>query len=679
MLLLSRMSKHKFSVPSRVIYIFTALLLLHSTAGAQGASDTDSLSQSRTISTVTVSGKRNRIASSTAPLYNIGANQINRFSITDIGNAVRRLPGVNLRDYGGAGGLKTVSVRGLGSAHTSVSYDGIMLGNSRNGEIDLSRYSLDNIDNLTLRVGDNDDIFQTAKAVSSAASLSLTSAPAAGDDSLHLTAKLRGGSFGYASPSIKIVKGFGEKWAANLFGDFMRADNRYPFKLKNGNKTTTEHRKNSKAQALNTEANITFKPRAGATLTSKLYYYDSRRHLPGPVIYYNDDNREKLTERSAFWQSTFRSTLSPTVSLLANAKFTGDASLYSDTNGKYPGGKLQQNYYQREAYASAAALWIPTNHISLSYAADYTYNGLTSNLVTENHPWRNSVLQSLGFRWKNRRVTATAKVLASIYKNGSRSGTAARNATRISPSASISYSPLNGNNLLLRLSYKNIFRMPTFNECYFFHYGSPDVKPENTDQLNIGATWQQTPGTWLKTVTVTADGYINNVKDKIVAVPYNMFVWTVTNLGKVRGRGADLSASADFIPSGRHSILVAANYSYQRIEPRTNRADNDFGKQVAYIPRHSGSVSLSYENPWVNLAANMVATSARFASNENLPQTRLAGYTETSAAIYKPLRLGRFNTELRLDILNIFNRQYEVIARYPMPGRSFRATVKFEF
>ncbi|MDE5838993.1 MAG: TonB-dependent receptor, partial [Paramuribaculum sp.] len=243
----------------------------------------------------------------------------------------------------------------------------------------------------------------------------------------------------------------------------------------------------------------------------------------------------------------------------------------------------------------------------------------------------------------------------------------------------ISYRPLSCTNLLFRLSYKSIFRMPTFNECYFFHYGSPDVKPENTDQFNLGLTWQLSTETRLKTITLTADGYISSVKDKIVGVPYNMFVWTVTNLGKVRGRGADLTLTADFIPARGQSILFAANYSYQRMEPRTNRESNDFGKQVAYIPRHSGCVSLSYENPWACLAANVTATSARFASNENLPQTRLRGYADAAAALYKPIRLSRYTIEPRIDILNIFNRQYEVIARYPMPGRSFRATVKFEF
>ncbi|MDE6048846.1 MAG: TonB-dependent receptor plug domain-containing protein [Paramuribaculum sp.] len=107
-----------------VFYIVAFCALLPYPATAQGSIDGDSVVQSRTISTVTISGKRNRAATSTAPLYNIGVNQINRFSITDIGNAVRRLPGVNLRDYGGAGGLKTVSVRGLGAAHTSVALSG---------------------------------------------------------------------------------------------------------------------------------------------------------------------------------------------------------------------------------------------------------------------------------------------------------------------------------------------------------------------------------------------------------------------------------------------------------------------------------------------------------------------------------------------------------------------------
>ena len=45
--------------------------------------------------------------------------------VSDMADALRRFAGVNLRDYGGAGAMKTLSVRGLGAAHTAVSYDGM--------------------------------------------------------------------------------------------------------------------------------------------------------------------------------------------------------------------------------------------------------------------------------------------------------------------------------------------------------------------------------------------------------------------------------------------------------------------------------------------------------------------------------------------------------------------------
>jgi hypothetical protein len=107
------------------------------------------------------------------------------------------LPGITLRDYGGAGGMKTVSVRGFGAKHTGVCYDGVMLSECQSGEIDLSRYSLDNVDNLTLTVGDNSDIFQPARQATTPATLTIqTLRQPSTDRRPHLTAQLKAGSFG---------------------------------------------------------------------------------------------------------------------------------------------------------------------------------------------------------------------------------------------------------------------------------------------------------------------------------------------------------------------------------------------------------------------------------------------------------------------------------------------------
>ena len=107
--------------------------------------------------------KRQHTMSSTAPMHLLDRKDMLTMGISDMADALYRLPGITLRDYGGAGGMKTVSVRGFGAKHTGVSYDGVMLSDCQSGEIDLSRYSLENVDNLTLVVGDNDDIFLPAR------------------------------------------------------------------------------------------------------------------------------------------------------------------------------------------------------------------------------------------------------------------------------------------------------------------------------------------------------------------------------------------------------------------------------------------------------------------------------------------------------------------------------------
>lgn len=220
--------------------------------------------------------------------------------------------------------------------------------------------------------------------------------------------------------------------------------------------------------------------------------------------------------------------------------------------------------------------------------------------------------------------------------------------------------------------------MPTFNEAYFDNYGSLNLDPEITDQWNMGVTLQTAPSSWLTYLSVTCDGYINKVRNKIVAIPYNMFVWTMTNLGKVRVYGADVTLNATFSISEGQDILLNGTYSYQRAQPRTDPGSHDWMRQVAYIPLNSGSASLSWMNPWVNASIHSTGCSARYTTNQNLPETRVAGYIDTGISLFRKFRFGRYSVEIKGDLLNIFDKQYEIVARYPMPGRSWKLSAEFE-
>lgn len=80
-------------------------------------------------------------------------------STHSVADAIRYFSGVQIKDYGGVGGVKTVNIRSMGSHHVGVFYDGIQLGNAQNGQIDLGKYSLDNMETVSVYAGQKSDLF----------------------------------------------------------------------------------------------------------------------------------------------------------------------------------------------------------------------------------------------------------------------------------------------------------------------------------------------------------------------------------------------------------------------------------------------------------------------------------------------------------------------------------------
>ena len=452
--------------------------------------------------TVTESRRQHEVTS-TAPLRVIDREQMLSLGVTDMADALHRIPGVTLRDYGGAGGLKTVSVRGFGAKHTGVSYDGIMLSDCQSGEIDLSRYSLDNVDQLSLVIGDNDDIFIPARNASTSAVLNVQTISTTMQKD-QVTAQVKGGSFGYISPFLRYEQSIGDKLAVSVVGEYTYAENDYPFQLKNGINTTTEYRTNSRMNSGHGELNVVWNLGKSNRLSGKVYYYDNDRQLPGQVHYYTDLNRERLHDQNFFAQLLYQMHNQKGWSMKWHAKFNWNASIYEDP--LYPNAVNDASYWQRETYTSLAVLYTPTEHWAFDFSGDYAFNNLNSNAsrTIDTRPYRHTFLNTLTTKYRNNRLTALVRLLYSLYVNDAELGESANNMNRLSPSVSLSYKLLDDQDIYIRASYKNIFRAPTFNESYYFHYGSTNLLPESTDQYNIGVTWSWKPD--VASVQLTADG-----------------------------------------------------------------------------------------------------------------------------------------------------------------------------
>ena len=105
------------------------------------------------------------------PSQKLDGKVLEKLNAHSVADALRYFSGLQIKDYGGVGGLKTVNIRSMGTNHLGVFYDGIELGNAQNGQIDLGQLSLDNVEEITLYNGQKSTIFQPASEFGNAGSV----------------------------------------------------------------------------------------------------------------------------------------------------------------------------------------------------------------------------------------------------------------------------------------------------------------------------------------------------------------------------------------------------------------------------------------------------------------------------------------------------------------------------
>ena len=242
------------------------------------------------------------VVTSAAPLRQVERETIERLGYAGVADALKYMSGVNVRDYGGVGGLKTVSVRGMGAKHTAVSYDGVLVSETQSGVVDLGRFPLNNLSAVTLAMGlGGDGVLHSAREHASSTLLALRTISLG---STKTNVELKGGSFGYAGASFYHRYRPAGKWGFAFNGDYLRSDGMYPFTLVNSGVETHERRRDSDVEAFTLEANADVLL-GGGKLDTKLYYYSSERGLPGAVNLYNKENRERLWGQNAFAQAKY--------------------------------------------------------------------------------------------------------------------------------------------------------------------------------------------------------------------------------------------------------------------------------------------------------------------------------------------------------------------------------------
>ncbi|MCL2041348.1 MAG: TonB-dependent receptor [Bacteroidales bacterium] len=645
------------------------------------------------------------------PSQRLSGETLQRMNSHSVADAIRYFSGVQIKDYGGIGGVKTVDIRSMGTNHLGVFYDGIQLGNAQNGQVDLGKFSLDNIEEVALYNGQKSDIFQSAKDFGSAGTIYLkTRRPTFdGEKKFNVRAIVRTGSFGLANPSVlweqKITRRNGHCRDArpcvstSINAEYIYATGKYKFRyrkvLPDGTVAwdTTAIRQNGDIQAYRVEGGV-FGYAKRMNWNAKVYFYDAEKGIPGAIVNNVWKRSQRQWDRNFFTQASLTNEVNHRYSFLVNAKYAHDYMRYlnPDTTLIY----IDNNFTQQEVYLSAANRFSILRKWDVALSTDFQWNTLDASLKNFAQPQRYTTLAALASSFEVWRLKAQASLLGTFVQDGfteslfstetQRAQSFTENKQEYTPAVFLSYKPIKKHDFNIRAFYKRIFRMPTFNDLYYTDIGNAALRPEYTTQYDVGALYTKSfEKGILETLTLNADAYYNEVSNKIVAIPKGngQFRWMMMNIGYVEIRGID--AKAQFGWKLPHNIRLQTNinYTYQKAQDFSDPTDNDpvagtYGGQIAYIPWHNGSFTLrtSYRSYELNYC--FIYVGERYHNSSNIRENYEQPWYTHDVSLGKEFCFKTWNFKASAEINNIFNQQYDVVLNYPMPGTNFKIILRFE-
>lgn len=622
------------------------------------------------------------ISRETIPSQTLGGEELKKLNSLSVADALRYFSGLQLKDYGGVGGIKTVNIRSMGTNHLGIFYDGIELGNAQNGQIDLGQFSLDNVEEISLYNGQRSAIFQPASDFGNAGSVYIrTKAPRfMMGRRYNLLVRAKYGSSDTFRFSSLWEQKLSNHISSSLSTSVLTSSGRYKFRYRRVTEDntvaydTTAVRHNGDIWAFRIEENV----RGGIAdgyWNVKAYTYHSERGIPGAIVNNVWRRGERQWDHNTFGQAVFQKSFGDKFSTKALAKYAYYVTRY--VNNDETQIHVDNTYRQQEMYFSTSNVYEILSKWSVSMSYDFKWNKLNANMVDFAFPHRYSNFVSLATALTLSRIQAQASLVEQVVKDHVKYGASSSSRSTLTPAFFVNVYPFESKLLAVRAFAKKSFRMPTFNDLYYADMGNSKLNPESALQYDLGFVLNKD---WKQGIVdhfrLQVDGYYNTVYDKIVAYPKGQqFRWTMLNLGKVHIKGVDAMAEVGLEPAKDWKVTARLQYTYQDTRDVTDPNTSYYKDQIPYIPWNSGSAILGLSWREWDLSYSFIYSGERYSQQENILYNHLQPwYTHDMSVVYHARKWSA-----RLDVNNIFSQDYDVILNYPMPKRNYMLTLEYNF
>ncbi len=239
---------------------------------------------------------------------------------------------------------------------------------------------------------------------------------------------------------------------------------------------------------------------------------------------------------------------------------------------------------------------------------------------------------------------------------------------------------IRGKELIIRGNIARNYHQPSLNDLYWQPGGNPDLLAEKGISTELGADYSIEWGRFGLKAGIS--GYYSDIRDWIIWTPSYKGFWVPRNISRVESKGVEVDLSFDG-SIGKVEFRIAGNYAYTSSENYGDPiewGDESYGKQLVYIPLHSGNlmVNVSYHGFYATYQHNSYSERYTTSSNDVSRRDWLYPYFMNDLMFGKLFHINKVSLAAEFKIDNLFNETYHTVLYRPMPGRNYMLMLMFK-
>jgi vitamin B12 transporter len=605
-----------------------------------------SLSDTVKIGEVIVNGH----PSKSAPGNNIAvidSSLLKDYSHDNISDVLTENTPIFVKSYG-SGGIATISLRGTGAGYTQLAWNGVNINSPMLGQTDLSLLPAGFIDEINIHYGGSSLALNSGGI---GGIINFETKPQWREETSFL-ADLSMGSFGRYSGLFKVKSG-NRNFQSSTKALIQSARNNFLYlNTFTTNDPVKERRKNA-AVYENSFMQEFYFHKDRNVVSARVWYQNANRDIPVPIINQQPENGEKQNDeflRTMVNYNRYNVTSDYSASLswfseklnYRNPQLSIDSRNNSNTI-IFKGG------FDKTIKEKTRLSILFNNELSLVNSVNYNGNK-SLNLAGITVSLRRKIGLKLGY---------SALIKETMKDNGF-----------LIPdfSTGLDYRLITGKEQYLKINFSHNSKVPTLNDMYWNPGGNSSLKNEYsfTGELTYEMNSSITPSL---SINSQYSFYLISIDNMIKWTPGVSNFWSPENIEKANSSGVEGNVSLLY-NTNNLKLRINVRYGWNQAHVvRSTDSESITGKQLIYIPEHqlSTGIRAGYRNLY--LFWMTCYTGRRYTSTDNTQS--LPGYFLNNLTTGWKVGSGKGDFDFNFKIENLFNVNYQAIAWYPMPGRTF--------